>query len=57
MFGDEIVDSIKELESRRPTVESGVLKIDETNNYLCYGDDAVVVNIFCLFFKKLIRST
>ena len=27
MFGDEIVDSIKELESRRPTVESAYLKL------------------------------
>lgn len=53
MFGDEIVDSIKELESRRPTVESGVLKIDETNNYLCYGDDAVVVNISAYSLKSL----
>ena len=44
-FADDIVESIKELESRRPTVESGKLKIDEAGNCLYYGDDAVIVNI------------
>ena len=44
-FGDEIVESIKELESRRPTVETGKIRIDEADNYLYYGDEAAIVNI------------
>ena len=52
-FGDGIVESIKELESRRPTVESGKLLIDETDNCLYYGDDAAIVNISALSLKAL----
>lgn len=52
-FGDDIIESIKELESRRPTVESGKLKIDETGNYLCYGEDAVIVNVSAFSLKTL----
>ena len=52
-FGDDIVESIKELESRRPTVESGKIKIDESGNYLEYGDDAVIANISAFSLKQL----
>lgn len=52
-FADDIVESIKELESRRPTVESGKLKIDEAGNCLYYGDDAVIVNISAFSLKSL----
>ncbi len=53
LFGADIVESIKELESRRPTVESGKIKIDEANNYLCYGDDAIIVNVSAFSLKAL----
>lgn len=53
-FADDIVESIKELESRRPTVESGKIKIDKTNNYLLYGDDeAIIANISAFSLKQL----
>lgn len=52
-FGDDIVESIKELESRRPTVESGKIRIDEADNYLYYGDEAAIVNISALSLKTL----
>ena len=44
-FGDDIVDEVKESESRRPTVETGKVTIDEANNALYYGEDAVIVNV------------
>lgn len=52
-FGDDIVESIKELESRRPTVETGKIRIDEADNYLYYGDEAAIVNISAFSLKTL----
>lgn len=52
-YVDELVDEIKELESRRPTVESGIIKIDEPNNYLEYGEYAVIVNVSAFSIKEL----
>lgn len=52
-YADDICDEIKEAESRRPTVESGKLIIDDSNNYLCYGEDAIVVNISAFCIKQL----
>ena len=52
-YGDDIVEEIKELESRRPTVESGDIKIDCTNNYLEYGEDAIIVNASAFSIKEL----
>ena len=52
-FGDDIVDEIKESESRRPTVETGKITIDEANNALYYGDDAVIVNVSAFSIKEL----
>ena len=34
LFADDIIEEIKELESRRPTVESGVIVIDQPRNVL-----------------------
>ena len=58
-FSDDIVDEIKESESRRPTVETGKITIDEANNALYYGDDAVIVNVSAFSIKELyaIHST
>ncbi len=52
-FGDDVVDEIKESESRRPTVETGKITIDEANNALYYGDDAVIVNVSAFSIKEL----
>ncbi len=52
-FGNDIVDEIKESESRRPTVELGKIIIDEANNALCYGDDAIIVNVSAFSIKEL----
>lgn len=53
LFGADIVSEIKESESRRPTVESGRIKIDESGNYLEYGDTAVIVNVSAFSLKAL----
>lgn len=53
LFASDIVNEIKEAESRRPTVESGKLYIDRAGNILEYGDDAVIVNISALSLKRL----
>ena len=53
LFADDIVDEIKESESRRPTVESGKICIDESSNYLLYGDNAAVVNVSAYSIKQL----
>lgn len=52
-YADDIVEEIKELESRRPTVEGGVITIDEANNYLKYAEDAVIVNVSAFSIKEL----
>lgn len=53
LFADDIVEEIKELESRRPTVESGFITIDKTKNFLEYNDDAVIVNVSAFSIKEL----
>lgn len=53
LFGPDIEDEIKESESRRPTVESGKLRIDEAQNYLQYGVDAAIVNVSAYSIKQL----
>lgn len=52
-FGSDLEDEIKESESRRPTVESGKIKIDESDNYLLYGDKAAIVNVSAFSIKQL----
>lgn len=52
-FGSDLEDEIKESESRRPTVESGKIKIDESDNYLLYGDNAAIVNVSAFSIKQL----
>lgn len=53
LFADDIVDEIKESESRRPTVESGKISIDARDNYLLYGDGAAIVNVSAYSIKRL----
>ena len=52
-FGSDLEDEIKESESRRPTVESGKIKIDESDNFLLYGDNAAIVNVSAFSIKQL----
>lgn len=53
MFADDVSKDIKEVEDRRPTVESGKLAIDRKDNYLTYGDDAIIVNASAFSIKEL----
>lgn len=53
LYADDICNEIKEAESRRPSVESGKIEIDEANNYLSYGDEAIIVNVSALCIKEL----
>lgn len=52
-FGPDIVSDIKESECRRPTVESGKIKIDKSDNYLQYEERAVIVNVSAFSIKML----
>ena len=53
LYAEDICDEIKEAESRRPTVETGKLIIDEANNYLSYGEDAIIVSVSAFCIKEL----
>lgn len=54
LFGDDIRETIKEAESRRPDVEFGKLYIDCSDNCLAYRDDeAIVVNVSAFCIKEL----
>lgn len=53
LFASDIEGEIKESESRRPTVESGKIRIDERDNYLLYGDSAAIVNVSAFSIKQL----
>ena len=53
LFATDIEDEIKESESRRPTVESGKIRIDEAGNYLQYGENAAIVNVSAYSIKQL----
>ena len=52
-FAADVEDDIKELLLRKPSVEYGKIQIDEANNYLTYGDDAVIVNVSAFSIKDL----
>ncbi|MBQ3450230.1 MAG: AIPR family protein, partial [Synergistaceae bacterium] len=55
LFASDIIDEIKESESRRPTVESGRIVIDRAGNILEYGknEEAIIVNVSALSVKQL----
>lgn len=53
MFDEDIIDEIKEAESRRPSVSRGEIDIDVANNWLKYEDKAAIVNVSALSIKKL----
>ena len=52
-FGKDVVEEIKESESRRATVEHGKIRIDAPGNYLSYGESAAIVNVSALSIKAL----
>ncbi len=52
-YADDIIEIIRELESRRPLVESGEIHIDQVDNYLVYEDDSVIVNVSAFSLKQL----
>lgn len=52
-FINDIIEEIKDLESRRPTVEVGKILIDQANNYLQYNDDSIIVNASAFSIKDL----
>ena len=53
LFAEDIKNEIDEWNSRKPTVERGSIQIDDKDNYLLYGDEAVVVNASAFSIKKL----
>lgn len=53
LFSDDLLEEIKESESRRPTVESGKITIDKSNNVLYYGDSSAIVNVSAFSIKEL----
>lgn len=54
-FSTDIENEIKESESRRPTVETGKIKIDKAHNILYYGDEesSAIVNVSAFSIKAL----
>ncbi len=53
MFAADIVNEIKETETRCPIVEAGVLQIDRNGNVLRYKEEAIIVNVSACSVKKL----
>lgn len=52
-FADNIVKEIKEAESRRPTIENGKICMDRSKNFLCYEENAIIVNVSAFSIKEL----
>lgn len=52
-FAADIEDEIKESLLRKPSVEYGKIQIDDANNYLEYGDEAIIVNVSAFSIKEL----
>lgn len=53
LFAGDIVKEIETAEAMKPVVESGKILTDETNNFLTYGEDAVIVNVSAFSIKQL----
>ena len=53
LFANDIKKEIEDALAQRPTVESGKIRIDDKDNYLLYGDKAVIVNASALSIKDL----
>lgn len=53
LFDTDIIEEIKEAESRRPSVDSDEIDIDVANNWLVYEDMAAIVNVSAFSIKEL----
>lgn len=53
LFAADIKKEIEEAEAQRQTLEKGKLCIDKTNNYLSYGDKAIIANVSAFSIKDL----
>ena len=53
LFDTDIIEEIKEAESRRPSVDCGEIDIDVANNWLVYEDMAAIVNVSAFSIKEL----
>ena len=56
LFANEIVEEIRESEARQPTVKRETICIDDKDNYLLYGEDAVIVNVSAFSIKELYKK-
>lgn len=52
-FAEDLCNEIDDADSRRASVENDKLVIDETNNFLMYGDDAIICNVSAFCIKEL----
>lgn len=53
LFDSDIVEEIKEAESRKPAVEYGEIRIDRAENKIDYNNMAIMVNVSAFSIKKL----
>ena len=53
LFAENINKEIQEAKDQRPTVEDGKILIDEKDNYLLFGDNAIIVNVSAFSIKDL----
>lgn len=53
LFDSDVIEEIKEAESRRPSVALGKIDIDVAGNWLEYEDMAAIVNVSAMSIKKL----
>lgn len=53
LFDTDIIEEIKDAESRRPSIDSGEIDIDITSNWLKYEDMAAIVNVSAFSIKEL----
>lgn len=53
LFDTDIIEEIKDAESRRPSIDSGEIDIDIASNWLKYEDMAAIVNVSAFSIKEL----
>ena len=53
LFAEDIKREIDNAEAQRFTIERGKIRIDDKDNYLIYGDDAIIVNVSAASIKDL----
>ena len=53
LFDTDIIEEIKDAESRRPSIDRGKIDIDVAGNWLKYEDMAAIVNVSAFSIKEL----